>query len=365
MSRRDVLFYMPTVTPVLWAKGPPAGGAETQVAAIGRELARRGLRVAFVVDDPDVPPSMHGVDLVVQRPNRMRVPGLRALESALRTVVAVMRGNARVVVQRNASAVTGLVAAAARVTGRRFVYSSANVIDFDFQRIEPSRRRVQLFHLGVRLAGELVVQTAEQVALARERFGRDARVIRSMVEPAARRDGTPTAFLWIGRLAAYKLPHAYLDLAAAVPEAHFRMVAVPSGPDAARLAEEIAGRARSLDNVELVAPVPRSQLGPLYDDAVAVVNTAAFEGMPNIFLEGWARGVPCLALHHDPDGTIERERVGVFAGGDPARLADQARSLWAARDDQDELAARCVAYVRREHSLERAAQAWAEVVRGS
>jgi glycosyltransferase involved in cell wall biosynthesis len=368
MTRRhDVLFYMPNAAPLLFPGAElPAGGAETQMVVIARELARRGLRVGFVVVADELPRSGGCLDLMIQRPLRIRVPGARPVEAALRTLrtlVAVVLGNASVVVQRNASVVTGLVAVAARVTGRRFVYSSANVVDFEFSRLERSRLKVALFHLGIRLANDVVVQTSEQVHLARERFGVSARLIRSVAESASPRNGAPGAFLWIGRLAPYKHPEAYLDLATAVPEATFRMVGVPFGPDGARLAAEIADRARSLENVELLEPRPRAELGPLYDDAVAVVNTAEFEGMPNVFLEGWARGVPALALQHDPDDIIVRERIGAFAHGDAARLADCARALWAARHHQQEVASRCIAYVRGQHSLDAAASAWAEVIR--
>jgi hypothetical protein len=81
-----------------------------------------------------------------------------------------------------------------------------------------------------------------------------------------------------------------------------------------------------------------------------MVNTSDYEGMPNVFLEGWARGVPALALTHDPDGVIERERVGAFAHGSAERFAELARELWQRRGDQSEVAARCRAYIDREHS---------------
>jgi len=147
-----------------------------------------------------------------------------------------------------------------------------------------------------------------------------------------------------------------------VPEAKFSMVGVPTGPDGPRLAASIAKRAASLPNVELLAPRARPALAPLYDSAVAVVNTAEFEGMPNIFLEGWARGVPALALQHDPDGMIVRERLGAFAAGDPARFADQARALWSERGNQHDLEERCVTHMRKHHSMTAVADSWVEVL---
>jgi glycosyltransferase involved in cell wall biosynthesis len=359
----DVLFYVPNVGPLLRpGDALPTGGAETQVVLLARELALRGVRVAVVVHDVGLPQSVDGLDLIVQRELRSRLPGLRSLEAFARTVVAVVRGCAPVVVQCNASVETGYVGLATRVTGRRFIYSTVNVVDLDFGRIEPSRLKVAGYRAGVRLANEVVSQTAEQVQLVRERFRRDARHVPCVAEPAEPRSRAPEAFLWIGRLAVYKHPEAYLDLAEALPEAQFRMVGVPTGPDGPQLAGAVAERAASLPNVELLAPRPRAELAPLYHSAVAVVNTADFEGMPNIFLEGWARGVPALALRHDPDGMIVRDRLGAFADGDPARLAEQARALWAGRANQRELAERCIAHMREHHSLGSVTDGWIDVL---
>jgi len=98
------------------------------------------------------------------------------------------------------------------------------------------------------------------------------------------------------------------------------------------------------------------------DRAVAVVNTSDFEGMPNVFLEGWTRGVPALALSHDPDGTIQRHRLGAFANGSPEKLVDLARRLWEQRSAQGVLAERCRRYIAERHSADVVAAQWQEAL---
>jgi hypothetical protein len=100
----------------------------------------------------------------------------------------------------------------------------------------------------------------------------------------------------------------------------------------------------------------------LVDRAVAVVNTADFEGMPNIFLEGWARGVPALALTHDPDGLIEQYGLGAFAQGSSERLLELARELWEERTGQAEIAVRCRQYILEHHAPEAISARWQEAL---
>jgi glycosyltransferase involved in cell wall biosynthesis len=360
----DVVFHAPWLTPLLTpSSGLPAGGAETQIFLLATGLAANGARVGLLVEEgPDLPERVAGVD-VIRQPvsSRSRRAG-RAVEN-IASLARILSGlDAQVVVQRAAGSRTGLIASVMKLRRRRFVYSSASVFDFEFGRLGHSHHAVLLFRLGIRLADAIVVQTFEQEELCRTRFGRSAEVIRSIAEVATATEAQPEAFLWIGLLAHYKQPFAYVELARAVPEAHFRMIGVPAGEMGRAIQEEITEAARGLPNLELLHPRPRAELMPLIERAVAVVNTASYEGMPNIFLEGWARGVPALALAHDPDGVIRRERLGEFADGDAERLAALARALWEGRAEREAAAMRCREYVERHHAPDLVVQRWAKVL---
>jgi glycosyltransferase involved in cell wall biosynthesis len=367
-NRYDVAFYIPAIGPLLTAgETAPTGGAETQILLVARELVRRGLGVCVIVFEiPGVPlpSSVDGVTVSV-RPAyqaRERLGKLREVNSIRR---AVFDSDADVVVARVAAPDVGFVGLFAKLSRRRFIYSSANVSDFELSRIEPKRRNRRLFAFGVRLAEQIVVQTDEQALLCRKRFGRVPLVIGSIAEPAPERTQEPEAFLWIGRVVSYKRPLAFIELARSVPEARFRMVGVPS-PNARGGTELMASVEREADtapNLELLPPRSRAGLMDLVNGAVAIVNTADHEGMPNVFLEGWARGVPALALTHDPDGVIVRHRLGGFASGDPARLAELAMELWETRRAQAEVAARCRAYVSEHHSSRSIGAQWEAALR--
>src|SRR4051794_28019602 len=334
-----VAFYVPSIGPRLAMGRTSGGGAETQILMLAGQLVARGWRVAIVsyATDPPPPEWVNGVRVLVHRPFRREERIARRIEYVAEVTRMLASIDAQVLVQRAAGSTTALVGLAARARRLRFVFSSANVLDFRFERVERDRRIVMLYDFGIRLADTVVVQTHEQVQLCRARFGRDPVLIPSLAEPAPPRNAVPTGFLWVGRLDGYKHPEEFVELARDVPGALFRMVAVAAGTPAGQ--ERLAAlreTARGVPNLELLEPRPHENLLALMDDAVAIVNTSDLEGMPNVFLEGWARGVPALALTHDPDGVIAREGLGYAARGSRERLAQLARDLWDQRFDQTE-----------------------------
>jgi glycosyltransferase involved in cell wall biosynthesis len=368
-NRYDVAFYVPWMTPLMLASAAESwpGGAETQVMLLSRALAERGLAVCLVVFDvpgAEVPESFHGVDVVIRPPWFAGGNILGQLREVVATRSALRGVDATVVVTRTAGINAGLVGLWTKLSRRQFVYSSASLRDFKYDSVLVKWYDRILFRLGVALADKIVVQTEEQVRLCRGRFRRTPILIRSVSEPAEQSRHKPEAFLWVGRVDANKRPLEFVELARSLPDARFWMVASPSsGPGNAQLWEQIEREAPTLSNLALLPPRRRPALLELMARAVAVVSTSQFEGMPNIFLEAWARGIPALALSHDPDGIISQYGLGGFAQGRRDRLVELARDLWDSRAIYNERAARCRAYVSRNHSPEAVSAEWARALR--
>jgi glycosyltransferase involved in cell wall biosynthesis len=59
--------------------------------------------------------------------------------------------------------------------------------------------------------------------------------------------------------------------------------------------DAIRARAAALPNLEMTGFLPLAQVEPWFDRARVLVNTSTYEGMPNTFLQAWARGVPTVA----------------------------------------------------------------------
>jgi glycosyltransferase involved in cell wall biosynthesis len=362
----DVVFYVPWIGPLLrpGATPPTTGGAETQIFLLTRALSRSGARVCVVAFEvPErVPNVVDGVAIVGRPPYAGQQPWIGKIREVLTTWDVLRRVPARVVVTRAAGPYVPLVGAFAQVARRRFVYSSASDGDFSSKVIG---RYSPLFEWGIRSADVLVVQNRKQVGLSRH-FARPTVVIPSIAEPAPMTASPPTAFLWIGRLVDSKQPVEFIELARRLPEAQFWMVGVPmpDGEQSARFVDRMRREAAALPNLIIQSPRPRPALMELVDQAVAVVNTSqeGAEGMPNIFLEGWARGVPALSLSHDPDGLIQQRELGGFASGSRDRLAELAAALWRNRADRKSLSLRCRSYVEANHAPDVVARQWLEVL---
>lgn len=353
MAPYDVAIYGPACAGV-YLETPASGGAERQLVLLARWLARQELRVCHIVENAEgLPRNCDGVDIVCERPQEARrLPGAMLG----RVFEALGRADARVYVQRSAGLATGLVGGFARSRRRRFIYACASDFDLTGALAQTVVERVG-FRVGLPLADAVVAQTADQLAGASARY--HVVHIPSLCEPAASVEAKRRSFLWVGRAARYKHPEVFVGLAQSVPEARFTMVGCEPGTILNACSLTTLPR-----NLEVVSRLPQSELLPLYTSAIAVVNTSDFEGFPNTFMEGWARGALALSLRVDPDMVITTRRIGRVAGGSTAALAELARTLWCERDRLSADRQRAMQYIAECHAPERVSARWKQLIDG-
>lgn len=374
--RHDVAIYSPAAACLYERQPEVTGGAERQTTLLAAGLVREGLRVAHIVlPVADPAPMPGGGPTLVERPlvTARRGPAARISQFG-RIWSALREADARVYVFRHGLPALGIAALYCRTHGRDLVFSSSNDLDFTFDFLAGRRPDLDMYKFGVRGSSAVVVQTSKQSELARRAFPRLPRVVEipSFAQPAALSRAKPEAFLWVGRLDEYKQPLRFVALAEAVPEARFWLIArrldpergggAPGGGDERGLEREVHERASRLANLEILEQRPHEEAMALVARSVAVVNTGAAEGMPNLFLEAWARGVPVLSYEFDPDGRIARQGLGVSAAGRADAFAEGARDLWRERESRSELSDRVRSYVESTHGVEAVSRRWASLV---
>ena len=375
MPANEAAIYAPAAACLYEREPEVTGGAERQTTLLARGLVGSGLRVAHIVLPVSNPIPLAGRLRLVERELVATGPGSLARMGQMRRIwSALAEADAGVYVFRSGIAALGIAAAFCRVRRRRLVFSSSNNLDFTFDFFAGRRAELALYKHGARSSNAIVVQSRDQRKLAQAAFPGGPRVIEipSFAELADASTDPPEAFLWVGRLDRYKQPLRYVELAEAVPEARFWMVVrrldpgrsggSPGGGEDPELEREVEDRASRLDNLEILGQRPHVAAMELVDRSVAIVNTGVAEGMPNLFLEAWARGVPVLTYGFDPDGRVARNGLGVVADDSPERLATGARQLWEARGDRDELRGRLREYVESTHGIEAVSGRWVGLI---
>jgi glycosyltransferase involved in cell wall biosynthesis len=274
-----------------------------QQAVLMRLFQRNGYRVSLVTLDFGQPHRTVVDGVTVYKTYRMDagIPVLRFVHPRLTSVWrALGDANADIYYQRSADHLTAVVSEYCRRHGKRSLYAAASDRDFESgrQQIRFARDR-WLYERGLGQVDRVVVQNIRQLDSLRANYGREATLIPSCYElPPEARPGRGDAVLWVGTVHDYKRPEMLLELARRLPRRRFIVIGGSAAPGE-RLRpgyyEAIRDAAASLPNVEFKGFMPLEEVERWYDRGRVLVNTSVYEGMPNTFLQAWARGIPTVA----------------------------------------------------------------------
>jgi glycosyltransferase involved in cell wall biosynthesis len=356
-TRPHVCFVAPYAWPVL-SRDPGiqiVGGAEVQQCMLARLFQRSGYRVSMVTLDHGQPDAtqVDGITVYKAYQPEAGIRVLRFLHPRLTGLWrAMQRAGADVYYQRSSAMVTALVAEFCRREGRRSIYAGAS--DYDFV---PGREQISLyrdrwlFHHGLRTVDRIVVQNQAQLDTCRQNYGREATLIPSCYENEnVSRSASADLVLWCGSVHRYKQPELLLEIARRAPRRRFVIVGGPGIGDTGGAAyyESIRREAESLPNVQMTGFLPLHQVETWFDRARVLVNTSVYEGMPNTFLQAWARGIPTVAT---VDVGARLEGAEIYRSfSDPADAAAEIERLFRDRRYQAQRSARVLEYFERTHS---------------
>jgi len=340
----SVCFVAPQAWPVLSRDPhiPVVGGAEVQQAILARLLAAQGRAVSMICLDYGQPDGAQVDGVTVRRIFRQQegVPVLRFLHPRLTSMWRALKAvNADIYYFRSAAMWVGVLAAFCRAAGKRLVYAGASNKDFEPDQSGqiPYARDRWLYRRGLERADAIVAQNEYQRSTCKQTYARDAVVIPSVYELPVSRAEKGDLVLWVGTVHENKRPGLFFELARRLPLRRFVMI---GGPGADRgFYEAMKARANTIPNLEFKGFLPLAQVEPWFDRARVLVNTSTYEGMPNVFLQAWARGVPTVAT---VDVGVNEHRVAP----DVESLAAQVQFCF----DNPETGQACKAYFQRTHS---------------
>jgi glycosyltransferase involved in cell wall biosynthesis len=360
-AKAHICFVAPHLWPVLSAAPglEVVGGAEVQMCGLARVFAANGYRVSVITMDYGQPDraTIDGITVHKAFAPNAGVPLLRFLHPRLTSVWRKLgEVDADIFYCRSASIWLWLATEYGRRHNRRTIYAGASDQDFTADvggQLRYARDRF-LYRRGLAAADRIVAQNPAQVASLRETYGRDATLIPSCYAlPARKQIPEKDLVLWVGAINPTKRPELALELAARLPHRRFVMIGGPRSGDRSDYFERVRAQAAALPNVEFKGFLPLAQAETWFDRARVLVNTSKYEGMPNTFMQAWARGVPTVAT--------------VDVGAPVHCIANDVDSLVReieASFENPERGARCREYFEKTHSTAAALECYARVFDG-
>src|SRR6185503_6247917 len=348
-----VCFVAPYAWPVL-SRDPAikvVGGAEVQQAILARLLARAGYRVSMICCDYGQPSQVEVDGVTVHKAFRPEegVPLLRFLHPRLSSMWRAMREvDADVYYQRSSAMWTGVVAAFCRWHGRGSIYAGAS--DRDFVRGEEQIRFARdrwIYRRGLATVDAIVAQNKTQMDSCRKYHGREAVLIQSCYElPGSSVSRDQDLVLWVGTIHDQKRPEILLELARRLPQRRFVMIGGPRVGDQ-KYFDAVRREAEAIPNVEFTGFLPLAEVEPWFDRARVLVSTSVYEGMPNVFLQAWARGVPIIStvdvgvpvnrLFKEVDEAVQQIELLFEDQGQWSKASSQAREYFRATHSPEQV----------------------------
>lgn len=339
---------------VLEGDSRTSGGAEAQIAHIAAALAQLGNEVSLIYGDgrrSRAETTIAGVRCYEDAP-AWRNPG--SLWAFWRRLSALSPDQIYARLPNDFLWIAGWFAW--RRSGTRFLYALAHDLHcspwsaFDHKKWF----HCPLYALGLRSADVIATQHDGQKGLLNPSLQSRAVFIPNLVRATEDRprdyDATVYDAVWVAQIRPEKQLNLFLELAKALPSQKFAVVGRfdPETPAADRVRLEAC--MWQLPNLTFLGALRADAVSDILRKSKILVNTSSSEGFPNTMLEAWSLGVPVASLTVDPGGVISREGLGLV-GGTVDGLAHHVWTLASERILNQDLGARGLDYVRRQHSL--------------
>lgn len=350
-KNKKIFFIMPEMYPLL---DPSiyghSGGSEAQMFHLANAFYKKGNTVSVVVGNYGQAKSqtISGIQVFLVN-NKIAFMPWKIIRVLIDIFIILRENKPDVVLHQNFGYLHGISAILCRLLRVRYVYFTASQGDVDGTRYRTSSLPVAwLWRLGLNLTSTIIVQTNEHRELLLKHFNRDSIVIPNGIDTnlftRTREHGN--IILWVAHWRQVKRPDLVAELARQLPNYNFIMCGgfydknlydriVPNFP------ENILIRGYT-NSVDLISA---------YQDALLLINTSDYEGIPITFDEAWACQLPVVSLNVDPDGVITRHNLGFFSGTlekmvmDIKLLCDDKRKIV-------EIGSNCRNFVVKNHSID-------------
>jgi len=313
------------------------GGAEVQAWLLAKQLVKSGNKVYYIAENLEN--SSTQID-IVDGVEIHWIPYRRHFD-VLNTFTYYAKLNSispDIIVQRYTSLYTGVIGLYAKLRGIPYVWVCTDpTIPFktyfqDHQRDAlkqvpkgplvasilkiNARIRATCRNYGMKYVTHACVQNKKQHNLLWEQFGLYGHQLHSGHEKAnlgdSDRSSGPELVIWAATLSKRKWPERFIELARLCSDLNAQFVLVGTHPNPDRIKCLISSTS-AIPNFVWKGALSFNDTISLFDKASILVNTSDHEGFPNTFIQAWLRGIPVITFGVDPDGVINKNKLGRVA----------------------------------------------------
>ncbi len=350
----------------------PFGGAEVQMYLLSKALSNdRNYEVSFITSDRrERGVEQYGNIKVYKQfgvkafdsPKKRRFVIPILLHAFLSFLYTSRKINADIYIQRCAGLDTGLFALICRLLKKRFIYMVAHEIDVSGEFVKRGGWSARLFSLGLKYADVVICQNQKQVELLQKNFDRGGIVFKTAYPIEKIEEMKKDFILWVARLDPFKQPKIFLVLAERFPDKHFVMVA-PRSPAHPEFFGEVKKKASLLPNLTFIDYVPFQEIDEYFKKAKIFINTSTYEGFPNTFVQSAKNKTPIVSWKVNPEGILDKYRMGFCADGDMGVMVKQLRLLLEDKNLWHEFAENSYRYAQENHSIEKVVEDYKKLFR--
>jgi glycosyltransferase involved in cell wall biosynthesis len=213
---------------------------------------------------------------------------------------------------------------------------------------------------ALRNASVHIVQNSQQARLART-YGCSPVLIPNPIdlELKFQKSVDPKLILWVGNtVERVKHPSIFVETARQLPMYQFLMIVTTEQQIDY---ERIAQSAQSVSNLSMLTRVPFVEVEKYFAQAKLFVNTSAFEGFPNTFLQSGKYGVPIVSLAVDPNGIISQHGCGMLCNDDSGILVANIHKMMTETDFYRKTSTNILTYLQQFHDKEKIIPQYEEV----
>lgn len=193
-------------------------------------------------------------------------------------------------------------------------------LEFD----ETLRGRIKkvLFNRLIKYPVHFICQTDIQQKNLK-RYGKQATVLPNILpieSVLCNKSNTEFKVLWVANIRPVKQLREFLNIAKECEnQAEIEFIVIGRKDN---ISVEENSSLNILKNVRYFGELDQKEVLTQMEESHVLMNTSISEGFSNTFIQAWSRGMLVLSLNSDPNGLIEKYKVGFIANGSIRKLKE-------------------------------------------